>query len=129
MLAEVEVRRRWHQVVYLVVLVGVVGAIVLSTAAGARRTSSALARFNSSSRASHLEISVGDATPAQLRAFGRVAHVAAFAPIRGGAETFPKAPELQAVAEAIDNRFGTVVDRARVVAGRLARPTSVHEVN
>ena len=124
-----EVRRRWRHVVFLAVLVGVVGAIVLSTAAGARRTSSALARFNSSSRASDLEISVGDATPAQLRAFGQVANVAAFAPIRGGAEEFPKAPQLQAVAEAIDSRFGTVVDRARVVAGRLARPTSVDEIN
>ncbi len=123
------VRRRWRHIVFLTLLVGLVGAIVLSTAAGARRTSSALSRFNSSSRASDLEISVGDATPAQLRAFGHVANVAAFAPLRGGAEEFPKFPQLQAVAEAIDSRFGTVVDRARVVAGRLARPTSVDEVN
>ena len=111
------------------VLVGVVGAIVLSTAAGARRTSSALSRFNSSSRAANLEISVGDATPAQLRAFGHVANVASFAPLLGGAQEFPKAPQLQAVAQALDGRFGTVVDRPRVVAGRLARPTAVHEVN
>jgi ABC-type antimicrobial peptide transport system permease subunit len=129
MLGGFEVRRRWRRVVLLAVLVGVVGAIVLSSVAGARRTSSALSRFNASSRASELELFVGDATPAQLREFRQVKNVVSFAPLRGGALSFPTAPGLQAIAQAVDTRFGTVVDRPRVIAGRLARSTAVDEAN
>ena len=129
MLAGLEVRQRWRRVVFLAVLVGFVGAVVLSSVAGARRTSSALSRFNASSRAAALELFVGNATPGQLREFGHVKNVVSFAPLRGGALLFPKAPGLQAIAQAMDTRFGTVVDRPRVIAGRLARSTAVDEAN
>jgi RNA polymerase sigma factor (sigma-70 family) len=129
MLAGFEIRRRWRRVVVLTLLVGVVGAVVLATVAGARRSSSALARFNESSRAGNLELTVGeDVTPAQLREFRAVSGVAAFARLRGGAILFPAAPQLQAIASAVDTRFGTVVDRARIVAGRAADPTAADEV-
>jgi ABC-type antimicrobial peptide transport system permease subunit len=127
MLAGFEIRRRWRRVVVLTLLVGVVGAVVLSSVAGARRSESALARFNASSRAANLELTVGDATAAQLRAFGGVEGVESFAPLYAGGITFPAAPQLQAVAAAIDTRFGTVVDRARIVAGRSADPNAVDE--
>ncbi len=129
MLAGLEVRRRWRRVVLLAVLVGFVGSVVLATVSGARRTSSALSRFNRSSRAAELELFVGDATPAQLREFQHVKNVVSFAPLRGSALMFPQAPALQAIAQAIDTRFGTVVDRPRVIAGRLARSSAVDEVN
>jgi ABC-type antimicrobial peptide transport system permease subunit len=129
MLAGLEVRRRWRRVVLLAVLVGFVGVVVLSSVAGARRTSSALSRFNASSRAGDLELFVGEATPSQLREFGHVKNVASFAPLRGGAILFPKAPGLQAIAQALDTRFGAVVDRPRVIAGRLARSSAVDEAN
>ena len=128
MLAGFEIRRRWRRVVVLTLLVGVVGAVVLSTVAGARRSESALARFNASSRAANLELTVGDATPSQLREFRAVAGVESFARLRGDAMVFPHAPQLQAIAAAVDTRFGTVVDRARIVAGRAADPTAVDEV-
>jgi hypothetical protein len=128
MLARCEIRRRWRRVVVLTLLVGAVGAIVLSTVAGARRTGSALVRFNASSRSADLELFVGDATPAQLHAFGGVKGVQAFAPLRGGAWEFPQAPNLQAIASAFDTRFGTVVDRPRIVAGRAADPAAADEV-
>jgi ABC-type antimicrobial peptide transport system permease subunit len=127
MLAGFEMRRRWRRVVVLTLLVGVVGTVVLASVAGARRTESALARFNASSRASNLELTVGDATDAQLQAFGGVEGVEAFAPLYTGGITFPAAPQLQAVAAALDTRFGTVVDRARLVAGRYADPNAVDE--
>src|SRR5690349_13075914 len=73
MLARCEIRRRARRVLLLTLLVGVVGAIVMSTVAGARRSESALVRFNASSRAADLELFVGDATPSQLRAFHGVA--------------------------------------------------------
>ena len=128
MLAGFEIRRRWRRVVVLTLLVGVVGAVVLSTVAGARRSESALARFNASSRAADLELTVGDPTPSQLKAFASVDGVDSFARLRGDALTFPRAPQLQAIAGALDTRFGTVVDRARIVAGRAADPTAVDEV-
>jgi hypothetical protein len=127
MLAGFEIRRRWPRVLALTLLVGAIGAVVLSTMAGARRSESALARFNASSRAGSLEVTVGDASPAQLRAFGAVPGVAAFAPLRGLGAELPRAPQLAAIASAVDNRFGTVVDRARVVAGRAADPTVADE--
>jgi ABC-type lipoprotein release transport system permease subunit len=131
MLARGEIRRRWRRVVLLTLLVGVVGAVVLSTAAGARRSSTALARFNASSRSSDVQFSVGSLTPPtpeQLRAFGRVPGVAAFATLRAFGQGVPRAPTLQAVAAATDAKFGTVVDRERVVAGRAADPSVVDEI-
>src|SRR5262249_27782716 len=109
-------------------MVGVVCAVVLSTAAGARRSASALARFNASSRSGDLELTVGDASAEQLREFGAVPGVAAFAPLRTLAVQFPAAPQLQAIASAMGSRFGSVVDRARVVAGRAVRLGAPDEV-
>jgi ABC-type antimicrobial peptide transport system permease subunit len=128
MLAGFEIRRRWRRVVVLTLLVGAVGAVVLSSVAGARRSESALARFNASSRAANLELTIGDATAAQLRAFGDVEGVESFARLNTSGITFPGAPQLQAIAAALDTRFGTVVDRARIVAGRGADPNAVDEV-
>ncbi len=42
MLARLELRRRWRSTVALALLVGAIGAIVLATAAGARRSDSSL---------------------------------------------------------------------------------------
>jgi len=128
MVARCELRRRWRSMVVLTLLVGVVGAVVLSAAAGARRTESALARFNASSRAADLELFAGDPTASQLRAFRRVPGVEAFAALRTVALVFPNVPNLKAIAGAVDTRFGRVVDRPRVVAGRTARPTAVNDV-
>ncbi|MGO9876387.1 MAG: FtsX-like permease family protein [Acidimicrobiia bacterium] len=126
-LAGREIRRRWRTVVALVLLVGAVGAIVLATAAGARRTSTALARFNSSSRAATVQLQVPTVTAAQLRAFGRIPEVASFGLASGIYVLDPKAPNLTIVAEP-NTQVGTVVDRARVIAGRAASPAAVDEV-
>ena len=128
MLAWLEIRRRWRRVVVLTLLVGVVGAVVLSTVAGARRSDSALARFNASSRSANLELTVGHPTAAQLREFAGVEGVESFARLNTSAIRFPGAPQLQAIAAALDTGFGTVVDRARIVAGRAADPNAVDEV-
>ena len=120
MLAAVEMRRRGARVVLLVLFVGAVGALVLATAAGARRTGTALERFNSSSRTSDLEISVGEPSDAEMRAFRRVPSVESVAPLIGTAMTLSAAPGFGATAAAVDNAFGTVVDRPRLIAGRAA---------
>ena len=84
MLAAIDIRRRWRSVVALTLLVGAVGAIVLATAAGARRSDTALARFNAFSRSSDVEISIGIPTASQLDSFRRSPGVAAFAYLRAG---------------------------------------------
>src|SRR5437588_8140008 len=128
MLARLGIRRRWGRVVAITLLVGVVGGLVLSTVAGARRTESALARFNASSRAGDVELFVGEPTPSQLSEFAGVEGIDSFARLRGVALTVPSAPSLQAIAGAVDTRFGSVVDRPRVVAGRAADATAADEV-
>jgi hypothetical protein len=126
-LAGCELRHRWRSVVLLVLLVGLVGAIVLATVAGARRTSSALARFNSSSRAATVQLNVPSASAAQLRRLGtcrrsRVSGSRAQCFCRVAA-----APNLTLV-PAEDTKIGTVVDRPRVLAGRVANPSAVDEL-
>ena len=129
MLAWSEIRRRWRSVVVLTLLVGVVGAVVMATVAGARRTDSALARFITSSRAATVQVMTGFGRPTaqQLRAFGRVPNVSAFAAGEGFFIVVPDAPNLSPVV-AVDTKLGTVVDQARIVAGRAADPSAVDEI-
>ena len=129
MLACAEIRRRWRGTVVLTLLVGIVGAIVLASVAGARRSDSSLARFNTYSRSSDAEISVGNTTAAQLRALRRVREVEAVATLQGFFLEAPKGTSQNlALASANDTKLGTVVDRARVVAGRKANPHAADEL-
>jgi ABC-type lipoprotein release transport system permease subunit len=126
MLAGSEIRRRWRSAAVLALVVGIVGAVVLATIAGARRTDSALGRFNATSRSADVNLFAGDPTPAQLHAFGRVRGVAAMAVLRAFAIVPRGAPNL-VVAATVDATFGSLVDRARVIAGRNADPSAVDE--
>ena len=132
MVARGELRRRWRSVVVLTLLVGIIGAVVMAAAAGARRSDSALPRFIASSRSADAQVSVtaigGASTPAKLRAFSRVPDVAAMAVLNALFAVVPRAPNLTATAAAADTKFGTVVDRARIVAGRAADPAAADEV-
>jgi len=131
MLARANSRRRWRSIVMLAVVVGVVGAVVLSAVAGARRSDSALERFNASSRSADVQILIGGLVPptqSQLHAVARVRGVASFATLHVFGITFPRAPNLADTAAATDSKFGTAVDSARIVAGREAAPTAADEV-
>jgi ABC-type lipoprotein release transport system permease subunit len=131
MLAGREIRRRWLRLVALTWLVGVVGAVVLSTAAGARRSDTALARFNAWSRSSDVQLAVAGLTPpsaAQVRALNQVDGVVSVASARQFGFVIPRAPNLGGAAAA-DTRLGAVVDRARIVVGRAANPSTVNEIN
>jgi hypothetical protein len=128
MLARSELRRRWRSVVVLTLLVGVAGAVVLALVAGARRTDSSLSRFEQESRAADLEINVGDVTDAQLQQFRHSPGVAAVGllyqlPLMLPDGRFPP------TAAQLDRSFGTEIDRARLVKGRLASLDSVDEVD
>ena len=127
MLAGRDIRRRWRTVVALTLMVGVVGAVVVATVAGARRTDSALGRFNVASRSADVFLFTGDATSAHLQDFARVPGVAATAVLHAYAMVPTGAPNL-GVAAAVDTTFGSAVDRARIVAGRAADPFAVDEI-
>ena len=60
-------------------LVGLVATLVLGTIAGARRTGSALARFEETTRSAELQISTGAPTAAQLDEFASLPDVEAMA--------------------------------------------------
>jgi ABC-type lipoprotein release transport system permease subunit len=128
LVARGRLRARRAAVVCVLVLVGLVGGLVLATAAGARRTSSSLERFRRWSEAADLELTVGTPTPEQLRTFERVRGVAEVAPLSSFDITLDRIGFIP-LAAAMDDRFGREVDRARVVAGRLADPASPDELN
>jgi putative ABC transport system permease protein len=127
MLARSGMRRRGPSTVALVLLVGLIGALVLAAAAGARRSSTALARFNEYSRSSDLEVSVGAPTARQLETFRRSAGVLAFARLHAYSLGVEKYPDL-AIATPVDDAMGNVVDRSRVISGRQADPSAPEEV-
>ncbi len=127
MLAGIDIRRRWRSVVALTLLVGAVGAVVLATAAGARRSDSALPRFNAYSRSSDVEISVGFPTRKQLESFRRTPGVARFAVVRAFGLMIDDNPDL-AIAAPADSVMGNLVDRSRLMHGRRSDPSAPDEI-
>ena len=127
MLARGELRRQWKSVVALTLLVGFVGAVVLASVAGARRTATSLRRFEEYSREADVTVFGGDVTPAQLDALRATRNVVAVAELRqlalGGDDEsyFP-------TAAAVDGRMGSIVDRSRLISGRRADPSAADEV-
>ena len=121
MVARSELRRRWRSTALITLTVVVVGGIVLGAAAGARRSMTALSRLQSQTRASTLELDVGDPTTEQLAAFEHAPGVAAVAHLVVYVQQIDGYPNLQ-IAAARDERLGTVVDRALLISGRVANP-------
>ena len=128
-----ELRQQWRAWLALAVLLGLIGGIALTAAAGARRTDTAYPRLLRRSNASHLLV-----TPARsgfhgyFRAVARLPQVAAAdstmflqmsLPVRGaspfsgsGGRGSPSGGE------------GVAIDRVRVLAGRLFNPADPREV-
>jgi hypothetical protein len=122
-----DLRRRWRRVVALALLVGVAGAFTFALAAGARRTRTALDRFQTSSRAADLELDTA-ATPEQVAALRALPGVRAAGALKAIALFFPQAPDFQNVGAPSDTTFGSGVDRDLIVAGRAPNPEAVDEV-
>jgi hypothetical protein len=129
MLAGLELRHRWRSTVALVLLLGVVGALVLATAAGARRSETALDRFDAFSRRSDVEISVGRPDAEQLDRFRRKPGVGDVVVLRGYS-ILPRGAQDDelSIAAPVDDRMSRVVDRSRLVAGRRADPDDPLEI-
>lgn len=121
----------------LVVLVGMSGGIVLSAAAGARRTETAFPRFLAAARAGDALVSPQLADPRPLGALvGRIPGVRNHVPVatcyglvphpRPGAEPDPN--NVYSVLAGLDGRFMYEVERPKITRGRLPDPASTTEV-
>jgi ABC-type lipoprotein release transport system permease subunit len=123
LLARREIRRRWRSTVALALLIGVVGAIVLAVSAGARRSDTALDRFNDYSRPADVEIYSGRPTTDQIREFRRTPGITALARVRG----YALGREYPAIGAPVDDALDHTIDRSILVAGRYPDPSSATE--
>jgi ABC-type antimicrobial peptide transport system permease subunit len=125
----VELRTRWRAWVAVVFLVGVAGGVVLTTAAGARRTGSAYARFLRASRATDMLVSPDNTGfPGYYGTLER-ATGAQVTPVIGFGAASVQQPTLGLlVAASPDARWATAVERPKITAGRVFDPADGTEV-
>ncbi|UDY37635.1 ABC transporter permease [Dermatobacter hominis] len=134
--AKRELRSRWRATLLLAILVGVVGGAVLTTAAGARRASTAYDRFRSETLASDLDVAFDDPPGGSIE--GAAAAVEALPQVAAlgrsdfpfiipeGSGAYPYLDFLAAVS--VDGADEPQVDRPRIVDGRLPDPRAADEM-
>jgi hypothetical protein len=130
-----EWRARWPAWLALALVVGVAGGVVLTAAAGAQRTGTAYARLLQADHAAEVAVGVNANGQGYDQALGRLPGVAAetwvllgevgnlWLVLPGGA----RVPSIGADVST-DGRFGTSIDRFKVLAGRMYRPGRADEV-
>ncbi|MDQ1481847.1 MAG: putative transport system permease protein, partial [Actinomycetota bacterium] len=125
----VELRTRWRSWVVLALFIGFAGGVVLTTAAGARRTASAYTRFLRASHGADVLVSPDQTGfPRFYKALERVPG-ATVIPLIGYGTAPVRSPDDPLLVQASpDARFGTLVERPKVTAGRLPRPSAPFEV-
>ena len=129
-----EYRQRWVQHLTVAVLIGFVGAAVLTCAAAARRTNSAYARFLDAQSIAHVEASLADgddlaAITAKLRAIEGVEAVGAY-------DALFVAPNREDILPGqnfmiftpLDDTYTRTLDRLVVTEGRMPDPAATDEV-
>jgi ABC-type antimicrobial peptide transport system permease subunit len=125
----VDLRSRWRAWVVLALFVGFAGGVVLTTAAGARRTASAYSRFLQSSNGADLLVSPDQTGfPHLYKELDRLPGATVTAVIGYGAAPL-RSPDTPILLNASpDGRLGTGVERPKITAGRLPRPSDATEV-
>jgi ABC-type antimicrobial peptide transport system permease subunit len=124
-----DVRLRWRALAGLALLLGLVGGVVLTAAAGARRTDTAYPRLLQWANAAQVDISpssIEQPTPGYYAAVARLPQVEAMwtatqyylaVPVRHGA------PDTQVVAlSSPDGTLGVSADRVKILQGQLFDP-------
>lgn len=132
--ARADLRRRWKAVALLTVVVGIVGGVVLTAAAGARRTSTSFDRFVASTRPGHATMTLGTDDEAEIAAL--VGRIARLPQVEGlvwadGVAVVPEGTGEQSyvpVGAQVGEPFGAPFDLGRLLSGRLADPAAAHEV-
>lgn len=123
-----DLRRRWASVLLVTLVVGLTGACAFAFAAGARRSSTALSRFNESSRSADVELQAAPPTDAQLAALEAIDGVDGVAVLRSYGVLLPAAPDFLGTVVPDAEPNGDTVDQDRIVAGRASNPDSTVEV-
>jgi hypothetical protein len=133
-----ELRRSWRSLLLLVLLVGVAGGAVLTTVAGARRSSTAYERFREATFASDMDVAFVDGPPdgdiaAAAETIAAMPEVAALArfdfpfivPAKSGLYPFL---EFLAIAHADEASYKSDVDRSRILAGTLPDADAAEQI-
>ncbi len=130
-----ELRARWGTWLALVLVVGLAGGVVLTAAAGAQRTGTAFTRLLQASHAADAAVVVNGSGQGYDRALARLSGVAGEARVLLGevgnlSLALPDGVRVPSVGAdvSVDGRWGTSVDRFKVVQGRMFRPGSASEV-
>ena len=128
-----DVRRRWRALLSLALILGVAGGVVLTAAAGARRTDTSYQRLLSWANAAQVEVLPGSPDPRYFAALARLPQVAAMSsaiqynlalPAAGGGEPDTR---LSALASP-DDTLGVSVDRVKVTDGAMFDPRAANQV-
>jgi putative ABC transport system permease protein len=118
-----DVRARWRALAVLALLLGIVGGVVLTAAAGARRTDTAYPRLLSWANASQVQVlPEGVGQPALYAALGRLPQVAAMAREDLYQIELPGGHGVPIQVEALsspDRALGVSVDRVKILQGQL----------
>jgi ABC-type antimicrobial peptide transport system permease subunit len=130
-----EWRAGWPAWLALALVVGLVGGVVLTAAAGAQRTGTAFARLLQASHAADVSVTVNGNGQAYDQALARLPGVSGLAPVLLGEVGYVslvlpdgvRVPSIGADVSA-DGRWGTSVDRFKVLQGRMFRPGRPDEV-
>ncbi len=125
----VELRARWRSWAVLALFVGFAGGVVLTTAAGARRTNSAYTRFLRFSHAADVLVSPDQTGfPHLYKALDRLPGATVDPVIGFGAAPVRSPEEPFLIVASTDPRLGKLVERPKVTAGRTPRASDPWEV-
>ncbi|HEV3295569.1 MAG TPA: FtsX-like permease family protein [Streptosporangiaceae bacterium] len=122
-------RVRWRAMAGLAVLLGLIGGVVLTAAAGARRTDTAYPRLLRWANASQVNVISGGSAGfyQRLRRLPLVASVSVagyYVPLLPAPNGRPRIPI--AAYASLDGSWGVTTDRVKVLSGRLFDPADPH---
>ncbi len=120
-----DVRRRWPALLSLALLLGLIGGVVLTAAAGARRTDTAYPRLLTWANATQTDIvPEGNGIPADyFAALARQPHIAAMTTAGIYGTVLSRGNQTNVtVMSSPDGAMGVTVDRVKILAGRLYDP-------
>lgn len=125
-----DLRRRRVQLLMSVLLIGIAGAAVLTAAAGARRTASALERSARATNASDLIVGpdIPGTPPAPWSRVDGLPEVASIATIKGVIVARAGGNELLDGYVDLDAKLLHEIDRPRLLSGRLPDPNVEREI-
>jgi ABC-type antimicrobial peptide transport system permease subunit len=120
-----DVRRRWPALLSLALLLGLIGGVVLTAAAGARRTDTAYPRLLTWANATQTDIIPdGNGIPADyFAALARQPHIAAMTTAGVYGTVVSRGNQANVtVMSSPDGAMGVTVDRVKILTGRLYDP-------